>query len=383
MDLEAAGGVMTGGLVAAAIERPTGEAGEHHSVCSDCGAETQGNFCSNCGQPTHVHRTLLHLGEELLHGVMHFDARIWRTLPLLAFNPGRLTREWVEGKRTRYVSPLALFLFTIFLMFFILSFWKGPEMSGQTLEVQRGIAQNKIEQARETDTEARAAQVAARTAAAARPDDEAAATRLEKANETATEAAATLAESLDDLKDLDTAVATPRTDGLKYGSWQAGMKDLVRGEGKGSTKLHAQNEASEHMLEKLENPDLAVYKLQQTTYKYAFLLVPLSIPFVALLFLWRRGSTLYDHGVFVLYSLTFVAILGMLMGALAALNANLGRVAVLAGLLWLPVHMFMQLKGAYSLSIFSAFWRTLALVFFCNVVAGLFVAAVVYLGLGH
>lgn len=383
MDLEAAGGVVTGGLFAAAIERPTGEAGEHHSACSDCGAETSGNFCANCGQPTHVHRTLLHLGEELLHGVMHFDARIWRTLPLLAFNPGRLTREWVEGKRARYVSPLALFLFTIFLMFFILSFWKGPEMSGQALEVQRGVVQVRVEQARETDTEARAAQAAARTAAAARPDDEAAATGLEKANETATVAAAALVESVDAMKDLDTVPETPRSDGLKYGSWQAGIKDLVRGEGKGETKLHGQNEASEHMLEKLENPDLAVYKLQQTTYKYAFLLVPLSIPFVALLFLWRRGSTLYDHGVFVLYSLTFVAILGMVMGALGALNANLGRVAVLLGLVWLPVHMFMQLKGAYSLSIFSAIWRTLALVFFCNIVAGLFVAAVVYLGLGH
>ena len=41
---------------------------------------------------------------------MHFDARVWRTLPLLAFNPGRLTREWVEGRRTRYVSPLAIFM---------------------------------------------------------------------------------------------------------------------------------------------------------------------------------------------------------------------------------------------------------------------------------
>ena len=384
VDIDAAGGLATGGLIAGAIEKPTGHAGEDHvGTCSDCGEPTTGNFCANCGQPTHVHRSLLHLGEELVHGVMHFDARIWRTLPLLAFNPGRLTREWVEGRRTRYVSPQALFLFTIFLMFFILSFWKGPEAASQTLEVQRGVLQAKVTQAREEDVEARAALAAAQTAAAVRPDDEAVVTRLETANETATDTAEKLSESLLNVKAFEEGAKTPRTDGLKYGSWQAGLKDIVRGEGKGSTKLHGQNEASEHMLEKLENPDLAVYKLQQTTYKYAFLLVPLSIPFVALLFLWRRGTTLYDHGVFVLYSLTFVAILGMLMVALGAINTNLGRVAVLGGLLWLPVHMFMQLKGAYSLSIFSAFWRTLALVFFCNIVAGLFVAAVVYLGLGH
>ena len=97
MDIEGAGGAITGGLIAGAIEKPAGQAGEAgHGVCSDCGAETSGNFCAHCGQPTHVHRTLLHLGEELLHGVMHFDARVWRTLPLLALNPGRLTREWVQ-----------------------------------------------------------------------------------------------------------------------------------------------------------------------------------------------------------------------------------------------------------------------------------------------
>ena len=76
MSMEDAGAVVTGGLIAGAIQRPTGKAGDHASICSDCGAETDGKFCSACGQPTHSHRTLMHLGEELLHGVMHFDARI-------------------------------------------------------------------------------------------------------------------------------------------------------------------------------------------------------------------------------------------------------------------------------------------------------------------
>ena len=101
VDIDAAGAAATGGIVGSAIEKPAGQVGEHHPVCSDCGAETSGRFCANCGQPTHVHRTLLHLGEEILHGVMHFDSRIWRTLPLLFLNPGKLTREWVHGKRTR------------------------------------------------------------------------------------------------------------------------------------------------------------------------------------------------------------------------------------------------------------------------------------------
>lgn len=49
--MEGAGGAVTGGLIAGAIETPTGKAGEAHAhgVCSDCGAATSGNFCANCG----------------------------------------------------------------------------------------------------------------------------------------------------------------------------------------------------------------------------------------------------------------------------------------------------------------------------------------------
>src|SRR5690606_13120557 len=131
------------------------QAGQPRSVCADCGAEVTGRFCSNCGQPAHVHRTLLHLGEELLHGVMHFDGRLWRTLPLLIVNPGRLTREWVEGKRTRYVSPLAMFLFTLFVMFFALSFMPEREVTLASLPQQ-------IEAQKEAVTAAEAAVAAAR-----------------------------------------------------------------------------------------------------------------------------------------------------------------------------------------------------------------------------
>src|SRR5690349_8329116 len=137
-DIEAVGGAATGGLFASTFEKPTGEKGEHHPVCADCGVQTVGKFCHACGNASHVHRTLLHLGEELLHGVMHFDSRTWRTLPLLVFRPGRLTREWCLGKRTRYVSPLAIFLFTIFVMFMLLSY--APEPKGGSVVGQQAVA---------------------------------------------------------------------------------------------------------------------------------------------------------------------------------------------------------------------------------------------------
>jgi len=379
MDIEGAGAVVTAGLVAGAIEKPTGKAGEAHphGVCSDCGAETSGNFCANCGQPTHVHRTLLHLGEELLHGVMHFDARIWRTLPLLWLNPGKLTREWIEGKRTRYVSPLAIFLFTLFVMFFALSFMPHPESKAEGAEMADRIASQRVGLA-----EAEKALVQMRAESGTRPDP---------TMQMAINAGQKL---VDDrraaLARLETEQRDGRADGLKPGSWQASIKDMATEEA-GETKLKVMGKDAEKdghgvgatVLKKLQNPDLALYKLQQTMYKFAFLLVPLSIPFVALLFLWKRGFTLYDHGVFVLYSLTFMAMLLMLMVLSATIAGWLGGIVIPLGLLAVPVHVFAQMKGAYSLSWFSALWRTIALLVFCNIVVGLFITAIVYLGLGH
>ena len=122
-ELEAAGAVATAGLVAAQTDGAVAHRGDasHGGSCANCGATLTGAFCQACGQAAHVHRSLLHLSEEVLHGVLHFDAKGWRTLPLLVFRPGLLTRRYIDGQRVRHVSPLALFLFTVFLMFFVFS----------------------------------------------------------------------------------------------------------------------------------------------------------------------------------------------------------------------------------------------------------------------
>lgn len=364
MDIDAAGGLATAGLVGAAIERPAGEAGEAHGTCTDCDAPAPGRFCPDCGQPTHIHRSLLHLGEEMLHGVLHFDARVWRTLPLLAVNPGRLTREWVQGKRTRYVSPLAMFLFTVFMMFFVLSFTSGLEhKADHSLSQDIAETRSNLQERRDRLLELRAA-----------PQGPESAEEIADAERRIRNRERRLAQ-------MEQALATGglRPDGLRPNSWQARVRDqALSGQNIINLGYHPLDKA---MNKKLLNPDLALYKLQQATYKYSFLLIPLSIPFVALLFLWRRGFTLYDHGVFVLYSLTAMSILVMITGALAPLWIGFGVLSMLAVAVGVPVHMFAQLKGAYDLSWWSAGWRTAVLLLFCLLILVLFVISVTVLGL--
>ena len=119
-EFAAAGDIATGALIGRAVEPRAGEhgAGEGaHGVCLNCSTALIGSFCHACGQSGHVHKTLSSIGHDLLHGVLHFEGKTWRTLPLLALRPGELTRRYIAGERARFVSPMALFLFSVFLMF--------------------------------------------------------------------------------------------------------------------------------------------------------------------------------------------------------------------------------------------------------------------------
>ena len=118
--VEAAGELVTGALVAGAVEGRSGERrepGAHASLCLNCGTALLGTYCHRCGQPEHVHRSLSAIWHDIAHGVLHFEGKIWNTLPLLAWRPGELTRRYIHGERARFVSPMALFLFSVFLMF--------------------------------------------------------------------------------------------------------------------------------------------------------------------------------------------------------------------------------------------------------------------------
>jgi hypothetical protein len=354
VDLEAVGGAATGGLIASTFEKPAGQAGEAHNLCADCGTETIGRFCHNCGNASHVHRTLLHLGEELLHGVMHFDSRTWRTLPKLVFRPGQLTREWCLGKRTRYVSPLAIFLFTVFVMFMLLSY--APEPKEGELSEQ-----------------------AVATADLARRNTDVANARAALHNASpATRAAAEAALKLAEQKQARAKARIGKGNGEPLDEITDELKTEAKGQLGVSTGSKKLDEKIQH---KLENPELAIYKLQQTFYKFSFLLIPISIPFVALLFIWKRGFTLYDHGVFVLYSLTFMSLLIMVVAAMSRVGGAIGALTVATSFFVVPAHMFFQLKGAYGLRTFSALWRTFFLLIFSSIALVFFLLAILFLGM--
>jgi hypothetical protein len=353
-ELETGGDVVAGGLFARAIEPSAGEGRGHrsahvgshaHGLCLNCGTALIGAHCHRCGQAGHIHRTLHSVGHDLLHGVFHFEGKIWDTLPMLALRPGALTRRYVEGERARFVSPLALFLFTMFLMFAVFG-WAGLDSWMH-----------------DPDEAARPAVTAGTARARAEMNRQLAELDRDRARAVA---------AGQSTREVDFArAALTSGDAIRTGGGVPGVLRAIGGklEENGYKKLG----------HKLQNPELLLYKVKSSSYKYSWALIPLSLPFMWLLFAWRRGVRVYDHAIFVIYSISFMNLLFVAM-TLFSLSPML---AWLDGWLLLvpPIHMFAQLKGAYRLRTFSAAWRTVALLFVTALVLSIFVALLLTLGL--
>ena len=335
--LEAFGDAVTGGVLGRAVEPRAGEAADGHTderVCLNCGAALSGPFCSQCGQHAHVHRTLSAFFHDFLHGVLHFEGKIFRTLPLLAWKPGELTRRYIDGQRASFVSPIALFLFCVFLMFSVIG------LTSQSFGAHASADAAKEMQKDQT----KLAQLQQLRSGMSGP------------------AAAKLDEKIADLKNEMTALQAVRNGKVDAASFKI-QSDFLGGIDEGLGKA-------------AQNPELLFYKLKTNAYKFSWALIPISVPFVWLLFPFSRRFRIYDHTVFVTYSLCFMMLLlsaGTLIGLISESVASLA---------WLvpPVHMYRQLRGAYGVSGRGAVWRTFALTIFAFIAIGMFGSLLVALG---
>lgn len=381
---EAAGALIDAGLVAHQVEATRLAGGvDSHGACRNCGAALQGRFCHACGQGSHIHRSLLHLGEELLHGLFHFDAKGWRTLPLLVARPGLLTRRYIEGQRMRYVSPLALFLFTVFLMFFAASLTPSPpdvfagsgDFASAKAEVERELEQARALVAKQ---QADVERIRQRGGDASDAEEELASAKAElAAAQTAVNAVATAASAAAAKTEPGAAAASAATavsSSANGNGSEPGWAQMLHRVKTGHPRFDA---AVKHAA---DNPELTLYKLKNTAYKFSFMLVPISLPFLWLMFFWRRGVAMYDHAVFVLYSLSFMSLLFVALMALGAAHA--GKAAALLATFAPPLHMAVQLKEAYQLGVWSTLWRTVALLIVSAIVFVLFLLLIVYVTMG-
>jgi Protein of unknown function (DUF3667) len=410
--------IVTGAAIARALEPDAGEGKGNGEACMNCGATLFGAHCHACGQKGHVHRTLHAFGHDFMHSVLHFDGKIWRTLPLLFWNPGQLTRRYVHGERAKFVSPLALFLFTVFLTFAAVS-WLTPDnqstiFDSETVEAEYQADRKEIlDDLAKVEADKQEADLKNQPGREWRDDeiarlqrnltalDEGRGSDVRQSEQAKLQITQAKAESAAKIAQLEAQLQAARDAGRPTGGIEKSLdaqrveEKMMSGALTGLTQVasgkvdddwtftdlvfpgsKALNEAAKHAM---DNPQLVLYKIQSSAYKFSWALIPISAPFVWLLFFWRRRFKMFDHAVFVTYSLTFMMLLGTLCAMLIQFPATewLGGLALA---FYPPIHMYRHLHHAYETTRFGAFWRMIILSVFAMTALTLFAALIVTLG---
>jgi len=102
-------------------------AAERGGRCRNCGADVSDAFCPHCGQETALRLpTLREFMREAAGRYVAFDGRFWRTMGALLLRPGFLTREYLAGRRRRYIRPARLYLFSTLIFFAVSRFFVEP-----------------------------------------------------------------------------------------------------------------------------------------------------------------------------------------------------------------------------------------------------------------
>ena len=102
------------------------------SVCPNCRAPLAGDYCGNCGQrDIDLERPIGSLVADVIRETFEVDGRAWLTLKTLFRHPGKLTGDFLAGRRRTYTPPLRLYL-VISISFFVIVTWVAQ--SGLLLE---------------------------------------------------------------------------------------------------------------------------------------------------------------------------------------------------------------------------------------------------------
>ncbi|MEP1143197.1 MAG: DUF3667 domain-containing protein [Henriciella sp.] len=243
VELETAGAASIGGLTTRQSADLSGQ------PCRNCGETVEGRFCGNCGQlAASFHRPILSLIGETISDTFTLDGRLARTLPVLLFRPGRLTKQYTSGKRARYVPPFRLFLIAS-LVFYLALFALVPP--GQYINVDDETRAEIAEELREPDTIEELDEI-----------EESARERLERAN------------------------------------ISVGAPDAIR------------SDIENRVVAVLDNQQQFAAQLENWLPRLSILIVPMTIVAFCILHIWRRKLYVYDHAVHALHLHSWIYLTG-------------------------------------------------------------------------
>jgi hypothetical protein len=295
--------------------------------CRNCGQLSATQFCPDCGQRRHAdHLSFISLLKHVVDEAFTLNGKLPRTLALLLFRPGRLTREYCDGRVVRYIRPLRLYLVSSVVFFLLLSLSGAFGVNSPIFGSASPAATQDPAAATETSGEAGEADAAGDAPGAAVPPAQAAPT----------------AGWLDDVT-ID--VASPRL--------QAVLVDKKQRFGR---------------MEPQEALSVVLVGFRERVPTAMFFLLPAFALMLKLLYV-RRRRYYVEHMVFALHSHAFVFLLFsvLLLARHTPLNLLL--------MLWIPVYLFWAMRRVYG----QGFFRT-TIKFFVLSASYVFLLSAVLLG---
>ena len=89
-------------------------------LCLNCGSAHVQNYCPVCGQKAQPTKLPIRLFlADTIESLFNIDNRWFITLRHLFTKPGKVTEEYINGKRAKYLPPLRIYL-SMSIMYFLL-----------------------------------------------------------------------------------------------------------------------------------------------------------------------------------------------------------------------------------------------------------------------
>lgn len=317
-------------------------------VCRNCATELAGEFCHACGQSSRsLRRPFWHLVKESIETLFLMDGRLAQTIPALMVYPGRVSRDYLNGQRARFIPPFRLYVFASLVFFVVMPLVMGQGDFSLPGSSGLGAAREQLESARE---------------------------RGEMSEEEYQEAIG----GLDQIEELwsggvpGLAPTPPARENEGETSGAAGQQQDWSGF-MPDEAVEALREAGEQgnadagrLARVLGDPSRIAEETRRWIPRMMFVMLPVYALLLALVYLWRRRFFYFDH---LIVSLHFHAalFLAMAVGMLAAPLLGWGWVT-LGLLIYSNAYLYRINRVVYARGRFSSVLRVLTLDFLYSII---------------
>lgn len=331
-------------------------------TCLNCGTALYGRYCHVCGQENIVpHQKFWAMIQHFLSDLFHFDGKFFDTLKQLFTRPGIISKEYTHGKRTKYLDPVRMYLFTS--AFFFLIFWQLEKLQ---MHINSNIfvsPTERIELLRNLNDQYQK-----------KPHDTILPKLIAIVKDTAFQIH--LDTSRKQMADSNRVRFKGEDYALSYDSVSR-LKEMIRiHPGDGWIKRQFKRKTAVFIEKYGSNPGEGIARFAEIFLHNLPYLLFVSLPFFAgilnLLYIRRKNYYFSDHAVFTLHHYILSFIIMLLIFILATLEQHygisfLGYIILLLGFIYV-LYLYLGMKNFYGQSIMKTFFKFILLILMAFIV---------------